>query len=423
MSRYVIFSITWWFGFVLAVLLMITLYFKVSFIYSLGEDIFLIVGLSHMFLLILTGFYSIYSKDVIDNIEVSSRISTMGYLHTLIGTSVALIYMSQTKEAELFESMAKIISPIGSALITSIMGWAFGKEIERDRYRFLTSKEQDIEQSLEYLADKIRVAGLNLEATSLTWQKSINLSISKLLLTIDKFEESITKTNSSLDSSLENSKEFIDSLFKNYNENLQKAVLITEKSFESSSKHSEEFIESLFRNSNQKLEESINLTQKSLENSSNYSKEFMKNIFENINEKIQENINSTQELLTTNLNYSKEFIEENKRLNENFKENIFSTEKSMKNTFNISNEVIEQVSNSMKEILNQLNIISTEWNNQIKIVQNMSDLTDNQIASFFENSKKVAIEVEQVAKTLPSATNIIKEVDELIALLRSKKVN
>lgn len=423
MSRYVIFSITWWFGFVLAVLLMITLYFKVSFIYSLGEDIFLIVGLSHMFLLILTGFYSIYSEDVIDNIEVSSRISTMGYLHTLIGTSVALIYMSQTKEAELFESMAKIISPIGSALITSIIGWAFGKEIERDRYRFLTSKEQDIEQSLEYLADKIRVAGLNLEATSLTWQKSINLSISKLLLTIDKFEESITKTNSSLDSSLENSKEFIDSLFKNYNENLQKAVLITEKSFESSSKYSEEFIESLFRNSNQKLEESINLTQKSLENSSNYSKDFMKNIFENINEKIQENINSTQELLTTNLNYSKEFIEENKRLNENFKENIFSTEKSMKDTFNISNEVIEQVSNSMKEILNQLNIISTEWNNQIKIVQNMSDLTDNQIASFFENSKKVAIEVEQVAKTLPSATNIIKEVDELITLLRSKKVN
>jgi len=45
--------------------------------------------IQHMVLLVVLGFLSI--KERADNIEVASRVATMGYLHTLIGTAVALV--------------------------------------------------------------------------------------------------------------------------------------------------------------------------------------------------------------------------------------------------------------------------------------------------------------------------------------------
>ena len=161
-----LFSTLWWFGFIVAIALMIGLYFEVGFIQTYVGGLFLLVGVQHMVVLVILGFFAIREKE--DNIEIGNRVSTMGYLHTLIGTSVALI-MTAHYGSEVIEHVESIIAPIGSSLITSIIGWAFGKEMERDKYRFKLSAEEETSNALEYLAQKVIYSAKIIEESSKTW--------------------------------------------------------------------------------------------------------------------------------------------------------------------------------------------------------------------------------------------------------------
>ena len=77
-------------------------------------------SLTHMLLLILLGYRLPLSRRNL----AGDRVQTAGYLHTLIGFSAALLHVS-THDFNLSE----IMSPLGSALITSIMGWFAGGEL------------------------------------------------------------------------------------------------------------------------------------------------------------------------------------------------------------------------------------------------------------------------------------------------------
>lgn len=286
----VLFSVSWWVGFLIAVGCMVGLHPEIEIIsIDSNGNLFLIFGIVHMAILVLLGFMAIIKNEA-DNIEIANRVSTMGYLHTLIGTAIALIAMgSINDEKNIAESMNLIISPIGFALITSIIGWAFGKEMERDRYRYISSKREDVDNSLEFLAEKIRMVGVNLEATSMGWETSTDRVINKLLATTER------------------------------------------------------------------LEKNIEVAEKSLERSSHDSEEFL-----------------------------------------------------------------NQLTTIFQKIFVQMETVSQEWDNHIKTMQRFSANADDSLEDLFKNSREIANEITIVAQTLPKASTIIKEVDNLIALLKER---
>ena len=84
-----------------------------------SEHIFA-TALVHMLVLIVAGFVIARDKAL-----AGSRIQTAGYLHTLIGFSIAMAHVSITQNF----SAAQVMVPLSAALITSILGWLFGGEI------------------------------------------------------------------------------------------------------------------------------------------------------------------------------------------------------------------------------------------------------------------------------------------------------
>jgi methyl-accepting chemotaxis protein len=187
-----LFSTLWWFGFIVAIALMIGLYFQVSFIQNYVGGLFLLVGVQHMIVLVILGFFAIREKE--DNIEIGNRVATMGYLHTLIGTSVALI-MTAHYGSEVIEHVESIIAPIGSSLITSIIGWAFGKEMERDKYRFKLSAEEETSNALEFLAQKVLYSAQIIEESSKAWGETINASTKEIHDTTQLLENELKRTS------------------------------------------------------------------------------------------------------------------------------------------------------------------------------------------------------------------------------------
>ena len=84
-----------------------------------SEHIFA-AALIHMLVLIAAGFVIARDKAL-----AGSRVQTAGYLHTLIGFSVAMAHVSVTQDF----SAGQVMVPLSAALITSILGWLFGGEI------------------------------------------------------------------------------------------------------------------------------------------------------------------------------------------------------------------------------------------------------------------------------------------------------
>lgn len=77
-------------------------------------------SLTHMLVLIFMGYRFPKALRIIPG----ERVQTAGYLHTLIGFSAALLHVS-TQDFNISE----IMGPLGSALITSILGWFAGGEL------------------------------------------------------------------------------------------------------------------------------------------------------------------------------------------------------------------------------------------------------------------------------------------------------
>jgi len=312
------FTLIWWMGFLITVVLMVWFYIDIDSIPY--KNTFLIIGLIHMFFLVMIGFLVIL-KQLEDNIEIASRISTMGYLHTLIGTSIALIQMASIR-GSIGGHLNEVLIPIGSALLTSIIGWAFAKEMERDRYRFILSSKDEVNSALDFLATKIRKVGINLEATSVGWEKSIDHTINKLITSTERLEHSI------------------------------------------------KVVEDGFINSTKAVEQQFSKNIQVLENG------------------LTNNIKKIEDSFNKSAKNSEEFLD--------------SLHKAFQNTFE------------------QMEEVSTEWNKHLLTLEKFSQQSDGSLEELFKKSKKIATEVTLVAQTLPSATNIIKEVDSLIALLRER---
>lgn len=218
-----LFSTLWWFGFVISIAMMIGLYFGVDFIEKYVGGLFLLIGVQHMVILVILGFFAIRQKE--DNIEIGSRVATMGYLHTLIGTSVALI-MTAKYGSDVIEHVESIIAPIGSSLITSIIGWAFGKEMERDKYRFKLTAQEETNNALEYLSKKVIHSAQIIEDSS----KSFSLSAKQWESTIDLSTKDINSTRETLENELKETSEYSKKIIKESLEILQEQFELLQKS-------------------------------------------------------------------------------------------------------------------------------------------------------------------------------------------------
>ena len=254
-----LFSSIWWFGFVVALALMLGLYWGVEFIEQYVATLFLAVGIQHMVILVGLGFFSII-KERDDNFEVGSRVATMGYLHTLIGTSVALIMTSKFGGAELIENIDTIIAPIGSALITSIIGWAFGKEMEREKYRYKLSSTEESDNALEFLAQKVTNAGVKIEQSSNQWVANMEKSTAQLLSSSQKLEETISQAEHSSQKSIEEISRLFTTLYETIERDLQSTSSLSQQVISDSTQQ--------FKEQFDQIERQVNAVEKNFEYSS-----------------------------------------------------------------------------------------------------------------------------------------------------------
>jgi len=176
----------WWIGFIGAVIILIMIIMGII----TSSLIVLIYGVTHMVLLSFVGGKVISEKG--GNIDIGHRISTMGYLHTLIGTSVALILASNNHESQnILNQMDSIIVPIGSALVTSIIGWAVGTEMERTIHG--TKEETIVDNALGNLANDVNNLGRELEKSTKRWSDTIDETLESLAISTQDLEPNIKK--------------------------------------------------------------------------------------------------------------------------------------------------------------------------------------------------------------------------------------
>lgn len=352
-----VFSLIWWLGFAITVGLMLGLYFDVGIIERHVASLFLIIGIQHMVVLVILGFLAI-KIDNDDNVEVGSRVATMGYLHTLIGTSVALI-MTAKFGADMIEHINTIISPIGSALITSIIGWAFGKEMERDRYRYKLEKTEKAENAMEFLSDKLITVAHQIEQSSQAWNKNIEQGVTQLVSTTQEL-------NTQMNLSVHNSQEVMDGLTKSFS--------------------------NLHQQMQTNLEEMNQLITKDLEKASKVSKAT-----------IEESMRTFQlqfELLEKSISsMEKNFSQSSKDADRVFKNSIDTFEKS----------------------LDQMGSISKEWDRHIKSMKRFSTHSESALDQFTYSSQKVIDEISTVANNIPKAGKMIDEIDTFISKTKIKR--
>jgi len=350
-----LFSVVWWFGFAIAIALMIGLYADVPFIREHAGGLFLLIGIQHMLILVVLGFFAI--KERADNIEVASRISTMGYLHTLIGTSVALI-LTAKYGSDVIEHVENIIAPIGSSLLTSIIGWAFGKEMEREKYRLKISTEEETNNALEFLAQKVTNSALLIEQSSTLWAETINKSTQQVKNTSQQLEiqlkESVTRTQETHE-------------------------LLTES------------FENIYKKMEQNLEGISTMMERDLKNTSDYSQKIIKDSLLILEEQFKQIEHSTQ------------------LMKNQFERNATDADKVFKNS-------IDTFDNG----LNKMGDIAKEWDKHLKNMKRFSTHSESAIEQLTHTSQKVIDEISTIAHTLPKAGTMLNNLDDFISKIKER---
>ena len=168
-------------------------------------------GVGHMLLLSILGYWAARR----DRVITGTKIQTAGYLHTLIGFAAALILLIPDQE----RTLNSVLSPLGSAVVTSIIGWFVGGEIiekqPEKRGGFLDYEMESIAEELngfaisisvvhkEYIAAlKETVSQLERETETLKKAKTISSEIGGLLTPFSASVASLLKNLREIDSML-----------------------------------------------------------------------------------------------------------------------------------------------------------------------------------------------------------------------------
>lgn len=172
----------------------------------------LILSMVHMVILTLIAWIKILRKKD-DHTDTGIRLSTTGYVHTLIGTCAALISAASFKGD--IHAIQEIINPIGSALGTSIIGWSMGKEMQRAVW---SSEKEDIgyqdelENSFREFSAQIRRLSSRLEESGKEWEKGVTKLRESLELSGEEWKSGILYIRKNLEDSGGELKKGIDAL-------------------------------------------------------------------------------------------------------------------------------------------------------------------------------------------------------------------
>jgi hypothetical protein len=199
-----------------------------------SSEMHLIVSLGHMVVLSVLGVLHV-KRVPQDNLDIGSRIATMGYLHTLLGITSALIVVGQlnmnTESATMMDEIRKMLMPIGSALTTSIIGWAIGKELQRDNWgddkTDLDMSELDI--ALKDLVRYLQAWSLNIDEASDRTKVSIDAFCMNLENSSKKLSEVELKSSDALGRlngllSGMDGKEGVDSTVRHFVSDMKKSI-------------------------------------------------------------------------------------------------------------------------------------------------------------------------------------------------------
>ncbi len=334
---------------------MLGLYLGVGFIEKYVDILFLAVGIQHMLILVVLGFLAIF-KERDDNIEVGNRVATMGYLHTLIGTSVALIMTSKFGGAEMIEHIDDIIAPIGSALITSIIGWAFGKEMERERYRYKLESVEQSDNALEFLAQKVKKSALLIEKSSQQWVENMEYSSAQLTASSEKLERTISSSNQMAEQSMEELTKSFKKLYEEMHHNLNAMSSSIERDLQSSSDETQRVI-------------------------SGYTEQF-------------------------------------KRQFEQLERELGLIDRNFDATLKDANKVFKKSIETFDTGLSQMNQIAKEWDRHLRGMKKFSTHSESALESLTEQSQKMIDEFSSVAKSIPSASKVITDIDDFLSKLK-----
>lgn len=158
-------------------------------------------GVIHMLMLVSLGFLVARPNKPV----AGGKIQTAGYLHTLIGFAAALLLI----DSPTF-SLPSLISPLGSAVFTSIIGWFAGGEIaERGSSRresFIDTKMDAVAKEFEDFAVGVRrihekyittlretIGELERETDALRKAKITTTDLSEILDPVARLSETLLK--------------------------------------------------------------------------------------------------------------------------------------------------------------------------------------------------------------------------------------
>ena len=463
------FDVIWWLGFLIAIGAAIFLFMDKPFksYITHHKEITLIYGVSHMIILTLFGLLAIRNKA--NNIDVGHRISTMGYLHTLIGTSVALILVSGSGSEEskdILNQMNLIIVPIGSALITSIIGWAVGTEMERSIHG--TYENTIVDDALGNLAKDIDHIGEKLELSTNAWSANIDNTVQVLSDSgkdlESKFEQALMSSSKTIENNSESIMNKYLASFDQLFQKVEKQVDTIQDQFKNSSTDASYVMqnlllgfETLFKQMNKhtlEIEKNFNTSSDSATKIMDELLQGFKIIFEKMNThalEIEKNFNTSsdsankvmedlslsyQKLLTqtsnninrveSNLNKSGANADEAiTRFITSF-EKLFNTMETYSGTMqthfetsvNDAKKTMDNLASSFKKVFTQINTVSTQWEDHIKNMQNFANDSSINLNDLLQNSKKIANEIKDVANGMPNSAQILREVDDILEVLR-----
>ncbi len=186
----------------------------------------LIEGIGHLLLLVYLG-YKI--KIPSDRMYAGDRIQTAGYLHTLVGFSVAISLLGTGKiEVAQIENLQQLLAPMGSALVTSIIGWLLGGEIAgeiADKQKFSLEKAiEDIGKIAYLLSQQNQTLELQNQNFRAIKQTQVNLLREHQQQIIDLYMENNQALDEKINKIVEEIGEYnqsISEIFTRFNSNLE----------------------------------------------------------------------------------------------------------------------------------------------------------------------------------------------------------
>ena len=204
----------------------------------------LIEGIVHLFLLVYLG-YKI--KRPSERMYAGERIQTAGYLHTLMGFSVAISLLGTGHiEVAQLDNLQKLLLPMGSALLTSIIGWLFGSEIAGEK------AIQDLGNIADLLGEQNQTLNSQSHNFKETEQRQINVlrehqkqmvelyihnnqvldeKINKIVDKIGEYNQSISEIFNRFNSTLEDECNTLNSTFSRLNAALEEESTSLKQTF------------------------------------------------------------------------------------------------------------------------------------------------------------------------------------------------